>query len=99
MSAGYTYTTLSAHPGEPVRVGVSFYLDERASIQVPGTGTDAPHLSVSHGDVLVSIGPARPDQVTEQDARIARKLAARAAAYAAEVERLAAGNGPGTAAA
>jgi hypothetical protein len=99
MSVGYTYTTLSAHPGEPVRVGVSFYLDEHAVIEVPGTGTGALHLSVSHGDVQVSIGPARPGQVTGHDARIARKLADHAATYAAEVERLAAGNGPGTAAA
>jgi hypothetical protein len=99
MSEGYTYTTLSAHRGEPVKVGVSLYLDERAWIAVPGTGTATPHLSVQHGDVSVSIGPARPGEVTEDDARIARKLADRAAVYAAEVERLAAAGDPGNAAA
>ncbi|MGO8961330.1 MAG: hypothetical protein ACLQFR_28765 [Streptosporangiaceae bacterium] len=99
MSAGYSYTTLSSRPGEPVRVGVSFYLDERAWIVVAGAGSATPHLTVSHGDVSVSIGPASPGQVTGQDARIARKLAEHAAAYATEIERLAAGDGPGNAAA
>ncbi len=82
MSAGYTYTTLSSRPGEPVRVSVSFYLDERAWIEVPGAGTDTLHLAISHGKVSVSICPASPDEVTEQDARIARKLADRPGAGA-----------------
>jgi hypothetical protein len=99
VSDGYTYTTISAHRGEPVRVGVSFYLDERALLMVAGAEQGTPHLNVTHGDVSVIIGPARHDQVTEQDARIARSLAAQAAAYAAAVERLAAGSDPGDAAA
>jgi hypothetical protein len=99
MSAGYTYTTLSAHPGEPVRVGVSLYLDDSAWIVVPRTEVGRPHLSVSHGEVSVTIGPASPGEVTQQDVRIARELASKAADYAAAVEQLAAGNGPGTAAA
>ena len=37
MSEGYTYTTISAHPGEPVQVEVAFYLDQRAWLEVCGT--------------------------------------------------------------
>jgi hypothetical protein len=87
-SGGRTYTTLSADLGEPVRVGVSFYLDGRAWFSVPGAGTDSPHLHVSHGDVSVGFGPCVPGQVTAEDARIARELADKAAEYAAEIERL-----------
>jgi hypothetical protein len=99
MSEGYTYTTLSAHQGKRVKVAVSFYLDEHASITVFGIKTGRPHLSVSHGDVSVSFAPACADQATEQDARLARTLADEAATYAAEVERLAAAGDPGDAAA
>jgi hypothetical protein len=99
MSEGYTYTTLSAHQGEPVKVAVSFYLDEHAWINVCGAEAGRPHLAVSHGDVSVSIAPARADRATEQDARLARTLADQAATYAAEVERLAAAGDPGDAAA
>lgn len=102
MSDGCTYTTLSAHPGEPVRVGVSFYLDELAWIAVPGIGAGRPHLSISHGDVSVAILPSSPEEITAEDARIARALADNAATYAAEVERLCAArkaSSPGTAAA
>jgi hypothetical protein len=88
MSEGRTYTTLSADYGEPVRVGVSFYLDGRAWFSVPGAGTDNPHLHVSHGDVSVGFSPCVPGQVTAEDARIARELASKAAEYAAEIERL-----------
>jgi hypothetical protein len=49
--------------------------------------------------VSVSIAPACPGQVTEQDAQLARKLADQAATYAAAIERLAAAGGPGDAAA
>ena len=91
MSEGYTYTTLSAHPGEPVRVSVSFYLDERAFIDVCGTKPDGrPFLSISHGDVSVCIASRSDGAVTAEDARIARTLADQAATYAAEVERLSA---------
>jgi archaellum component FlaG (FlaF/FlaG flagellin family) len=54
---------------------------------------------VSHGDVSVIIAPACAGQATEQDARLARRLADEAAAYAAEIERLAAASSPGDAAA
>jgi hypothetical protein len=87
VSAGYTYTTIQAGPGEPVRIGVLCYLDDAASIRVCGQGDDRPHLWIAHGDVSVSILPTL-GQVTEADARIARDLADKAAAYAAEVERL-----------
>ena len=99
MSEGYTYTTLSSQPGEPVQVGVSFYLDAHAWTAVCGSESGRPRLTVSHGNVSVSIGPATPGQVTEQDTRIARSLADQAAAYAAEIERLAAASAPDDAAA
>jgi hypothetical protein len=89
VSGGYTYTTISARPGEATRFGVSFYLDADAWIVVPGAGTDEPHLTIAHGDVSVSIGP-RTGEVTAEDAQIARTLAEQAAIYAAEIERLAA---------
>jgi hypothetical protein len=98
---GYTFTTLSSRPGEPVRVGVLFHLDNRAWISVPGTGSGEPHLCISHGDVQVNICPS-PGQVTDEDARIARLLADNAVTYAAELERLCpagGADGPGTAAA
>jgi hypothetical protein len=88
---GYTYTTISAGPGEPTRIGVSFYLDKESWIVVSGIKVGQPRLAVSHGDVSVCFGPRR-DAVTAQDARIARCLADHAATYAAEMERLAAGN-------
>jgi hypothetical protein len=97
MNEGYTYTTISAHPGEPVQVHVAFYLNQHAWLEICGTGK--PHLAISQGDVSVSIAPACPDQVTEQDAQLARKLADQAATYAAAIERLAAAGGPGDAAA
>jgi len=84
---GYSYTTLSGGPDEPVRVKVSFYLDARAWITVPGIKAGQPLLTIAFGDVSVRFGPAA-EQVTEQDARIARTLADHAAIYAAEVERL-----------
>jgi len=87
MSDGYTYTTLSSRPGEPVQVGVSFHLDGQAWIAAPGIGSGEPHLTISHGDVWVRICPS-PGGVTAQDARIARNLADKAAAYATELDRL-----------
>jgi hypothetical protein len=99
MSDGYTFTTLSAHRGEPVKVGVSFCLDQSAWISVFGVSDGRPHLSVAHGDVSVDIGPAAAGVVTGQDARIARKLAEAAAEYAAAVERIAAQHEGGPAAA
>jgi hypothetical protein len=93
---GYTYTTLSARPGEPVVVAVSFYLDAKAWLTVPGIDAGRPRLTISHGDVSVRIGPAAEEQVTAEDARIARTLADQAAVYAAEVERLSAASQAGS---
>ena len=76
MSGIYSFTTLSARPGEPVRVGMSFYLDELARIEVyEATPNCRPFLSISHGDVSVNIGPRTDAEVTAEDARIARTLA------------------------
>jgi hypothetical protein len=101
MSGGYTYTSISAEPGEATRIGVSFYLDADAWIVVAGAGSDRPHLAISHGDVSVAIAP-RTEEITAEDAKIARNLADQADTYAAEIERLAAKNtadGSGTTAA
>lgn len=98
MSAGYTHTTISAHPGEPARVGVSFYLDEQAWIIALGRDTARPLLTVSLGEVSVTFSPD-PEGVTGEDARMARCLADEAASYAAAVEELAAKDARGTAAA
>ena len=53
MSDGYTYTTISARPDERPRIGVAFYLDERAWITVPGTDEGRPHLHIAHGESVV----------------------------------------------
>jgi len=88
MSDGYTYTTLSAHLGQPVRIAVSFHLDGQAWFAVPGAETDTPHLHISHGDVSADFGPCAHGTVTAEDARIARELADKAAEYATEIEQL-----------
>jgi hypothetical protein len=87
VSGGYTYTTIVAGPDEPVRIEVSFYLDDAARIRNYDTGRDRPQFGIQHGDVEVTfaIGHGR---VSEDDARLARELADKAAIYAAEVERL-----------
>ena len=89
MSEGYAYTSISVRPGKPATVGLSLYLDGATWIEVYGAGEGKPHLNISVGDASVNIGP-QPQGITAADARIARRLADKAAAYAAEVERLAA---------
>ena len=89
MSEGYAYTSVSVRPGKPATVGLSLYLDGATWIEVYGAGEGKPHLNISVGDASVNIGP-QPQGITAADARIARRLADKAAAYAAEVERLAA---------
>ncbi len=98
MSAGYSYTTLSSRPGEPVRISVSFYLDGRAWIRACGLDTDRPLLAVSLGEVSVSIAPV-PGRASAEDARIARELASAASEYAAAVGQLAAASSSGATAA
>ena len=87
MSAGYTFTTITGGPGEPVKIGVSFHPGDGTRIRVYGRGTGCPQLGIAHGDVEAMILPT-PGRITESDARLARELASQAAAYAAEVERL-----------
>jgi hypothetical protein len=84
----YTHTTISAGPGDPTRIGVSFYLDGHAVIRLTGAGTDRPFLALMHGDVSVHISP-RTEGLTAADAAIARNLADEAVRYADEIERLA----------
>ncbi|MGH3155502.1 MAG: hypothetical protein ACRDNF_02830 [Streptosporangiaceae bacterium] len=87
MSGGYTYTTITGGPEEPVRIGVSFYLDDAAHIRNYGQGGDRPMFGIQHGDVEVLFIPPH-GQFSEDDVRLARELAAKAAIYAAEVARL-----------
>jgi hypothetical protein len=89
VSGGYSYTTLSARPGEPVRVGVGFHLDAEAWVCVAGAESGQPQLVVSYGDVSAHFRPP-PGPVTAEAAQVARRLAEVAAEYAAEVERLSA---------
>ena len=89
MSEGYAYTSVSVRPGKPATVGLSLYLDGATWIEVYGAGEGKPHLNISVGDASVNIGP-QPQGITAADARIARRLADKAAAYAAELERLSA---------
>jgi hypothetical protein len=88
MSEGYAYTSISVRPGKPATVGMSLYLDGATWIEVYGAGEGKPHLNISVGEASVNICP-QPQGVTAGDARIARRLADKAAAYAAEIERLA----------
>ena len=83
----YTYTTITAGRQDPVRIAVSFYLDEHSWIRVCGAAENRPILTVAHGDVSVTIAP-RTAGLTPADAAIARSLADQAARYATEVERL-----------
>jgi len=87
VSAGHTYTTITSGPGKPARIDVLVYPDEAARIRVCGLDDGTPQLWISYGDVDVTFLPTL-GPVTATDARIARDLAAKAAAYAAAVERL-----------
>ena len=88
MEYGYTYTTISARPGEATRVNTSFYLDEEAVIEVVGNGTDRAFLSIDHGEVHVAIGPRANVRLTDQDVAFIRRLATESARLLAEVERI-----------
>ena len=88
MEDGYTYTTISARPGEVTRVGTAFYLDENTDIQMCGAGTDRAFLAIDHGAVGVTIGPRANVPLTDQDVGFVRRLAQESARLLAEVERL-----------
>jgi glutamine synthetase len=88
MEHGYTYTVITGHPGEAMKVRTSFYLDETAHIVLVGAGTDRAFLSIDHGDVSVDIGPRVNVKPTDQDVDLIRQLAEKSAALLAEVERL-----------
>jgi hypothetical protein len=89
MNEGYAYTSISVRSGKPATVGMSLYLDGRTWIEMYGAGEGKPHLNIAVGEASVNIAP-QPQGITAADARIARRLADKAAAYAAELERLAA---------
>jgi hypothetical protein len=88
MEHGYTYTTISARPGEATRVNTSFYLDADTHVEVIGTSSDRAFLSIEHGPVSVAIGPRANVQLTDQDITLVRRLAEQSARLLAEVERI-----------
>jgi hypothetical protein len=88
MEHGYTYTTISARPGEQTRIGTAFHLDDNTEIQVIGSGTDRAFLAIDHGAVGVTIGPRANVQLTDHDVSLVRRLAEESARLLAEVERI-----------
>jgi hypothetical protein len=87
-SGGYTYTSITSEPGQPMRIGVSFHLDRTAWIRAVGLDSERPHLTIDHGDVNAHVAPAL-GPITQTDAQIARELADQAALYADALQRLA----------
>jgi hypothetical protein len=88
MEHGYTYTTISARPGEETRIGTAFHLDEHTDIKVIGNGADRAFLAIDHGPVGVTIGPRFNVQLTDQDVAFVRRLAEESARLLAETERI-----------
>jgi uncharacterized small protein (DUF1192 family) len=87
MNGGYSYVTIMAAADEPTRIEVSFHLDDSAWVRAYGLDEDRPQLTIRHGDVATTFAPTT-GRITEDDVRMARELADRAALYAAGVERL-----------
>jgi hypothetical protein len=87
VTGGYSYTTIMAAADEPTRIEISFHLDDSAWVRAYGLDEDRPQLTIRHGDVAATFAPTM-GRITEDDARMARELADRAATYAAGVERL-----------
>jgi hypothetical protein len=86
-----SYITMAlGDAGQPARVRVSLYLDERAAIEhYDDTPTHQPFLDIDHGDVHITIHPANREMVTPAEVATARRLLTCVAAYTAEIERLA----------
>ena len=90
MSDGYTYTTISARPGEraPDRGVV---LPRRARLDHRARHRRRQAAPAHRARRRVGVASARAaETVTAEDVVIARRLADQAAEYAAEIERLAA---------
>ncbi|MFI6502022.1 hypothetical protein [Nonomuraea typhae] len=83
--APYTYVTLSMTPEDRPALDVSFY---SAELWVRGGVIEErrPYLAISTREANVSVSTSGP--VTDADLETARKLAARAALYLADCERL-----------
>ncbi|MEV5709932.1 hypothetical protein [Actinoallomurus sp. NPDC052274] len=85
---GYTYTTITGRPGEPMTIGTSFYLDPTTSIRLYGAGDGRPFIGIDHGQVSVNIGPRSTCEITAEDVAVIRRFAQASAELLAEVERL-----------
>ncbi|GII63486.1 hypothetical protein Skr01_35710 [Sphaerisporangium krabiense] len=86
--SGYSYTTISMHPGETARVGVSIYPDERASVRYYPAGDD-PHafIGIDYGDAQINIGTTQATKVTDAHVTFARALFDAAARFLTDCER------------
>ncbi|MEU9890920.1 hypothetical protein [Sphaerisporangium sp. NPDC051011] len=86
---GYTYTTISMHPGKPPRVGVNIYPDDHATVNYyPADDTARAFLAVEYGDTWVNIGTTSDTTVTDTHVKFARDLLEAAARFLADCERL-----------
>ncbi|MEU9887072.1 hypothetical protein [Sphaerisporangium sp. NPDC051011] len=86
---GYTYTTISMHPGNPAHVGVNIYPDQHASVRHYPVGDDARvFMSIDFDHTSVSIGTASDTTVTDTHVKFARDLFEAAARFLADCERL-----------
>ncbi|MET8160396.1 hypothetical protein ABZT47_28895 [Sphaerisporangium sp. NPDC005289] len=87
--SGYSYTTISIHPGESPRVGVSIHPDEHARVDYYAAGDSArAFLSVEYGGAWVNIGTTSDTTVTDTHVTFARTLFDAAARFLADCERL-----------
>ncbi|GII89484.1 hypothetical protein Ssi03_74740 [Sphaerisporangium siamense] len=87
--SGYSYTTISMHPGQSPRVGVSIYPDQHASVHYYPAGND-PHafIGIDHCDAHVTIGTTQDTVITDAHVTFARSLFEAAARFLADCERL-----------
>ena len=81
-----TYVSVAFATGDPVAVAVTLFPDEEARFTLSTSG-DRPVLTIGHGPTLVRILPDLAEEITDVDVLVARRLAAAANAYLAEVER------------
>ncbi|MEV6979916.1 hypothetical protein AB0M95_01430 [Sphaerisporangium sp. NPDC051017] len=87
--SGYTYTTISMHPGKPPRVGVNIYPDDQGTVSYyPADGSARAFLAVDYAGAWVHIGTTSETTVTDTHVKFARDLLEAAARFLADCERL-----------
>ncbi|MFC5186685.1 hypothetical protein [Actinomadura harenae] len=84
----YTYTTIAIEPGQSPRISVSLLGNDSLRVLTCTSAENAAQVSVTQGEVHVSITPIDNSAVTAADVRSARELAGAFAAYAVRVEQL-----------